>query len=697
MDLVRRFVNTGLVGGFDTVIHIGIDTGGTFTDFVSLDDETGEVRIAKLPSNQEHPDQVIKDGLRELIRRELPYEITIATTIVTNSVLEGRGPRVILLINTGFEDVIHIGRLDKEKLYDVNWRKPAPLVRRNDCIGINCRLDRSGDEIVPLEKESFECIEKSLNVYASSENIAVAICFLFSYVNNVHEWAVGKKVQEILPRSKVSLSSDVAPVWREFERANTTIIDAFSKPIVSEFVKLVGGVIDKGKSSDRWNLLASNGGFVRATEIVRRPVDLLFSGLAGGLVGAQAVAEQLDVDHVISLDMGGTSTDIGIISEGALGYRGESSVEWGLPVVTPSVDVRTIGAGGGSIAWIDKGSMLHVGPESAGANPGPAAYGLGGVKPTVTDANLVLGRLEPEYFLGGTLELDAAAARRVVSAIGDRLDRACEEAALDIIGMANENMANAIRLLAVDKGIDVREFSLMCFGGAGPLHACSIADLLGMTEVIIPTNPGVHSALGVASAEARIDRVKTIYARFGRDEIDLITSAEQELRLAAIDELRRTVACTIPDTQSFFLARHIGENHTLDVAFSPTEMGNGKSAEKTMLAAFHHRHAEAYGFSLEDQPVEVVGVRVKIRRIASSIPELRYATGWNVREAEGSGRVWYEGFGPLETRILHRATLKGGQVDGPAIIVQGDSTILLRPNDSANVVAGGALCIRVNA
>jgi N-methylhydantoinase A len=463
--------------------RLGIDTGGTFTDFVLLEEETGELRTAKVPSTPAEPARTIASGLAQLLNGELVDQLVVGTTIATNAALERRGPRLIYLTTEGFQDVPFIGRLDKEFLYDLHWQKPKPLVRRRDCLGVLERVDYRGRVVEALAPRELDGLAERLRSYADEgEEVAVAVCLLFSYLHSEHERAVREAVDRALPGAQVSLSHEVSALWREYERASTTLTDAFVKPAIERYVDGIGETIAEHLELKSWNLLGSNGGYLSAQEARGRPAQLLLSGLAGGVIGGRFFARGAEIESAFTLDMGGTSCDLGLVLEGSQQYASEFELAWGQPVSIPCVAVKTIGAGGGSIVWIDKGGLLHVGPHSSGAQPGPVAYGQGGEQPTLTDANLTLGRLDPDYFLGGAMPLDTEAAEQALAALGGRLQLSAHEVGLAAVRTADENMANAIRLIAVERGLDPRQFSLIGFGGAGPLHARAVAERLGISR-----------------------------------------------------------------------------------------------------------------------------------------------------------------------------------------------------------------------
>ncbi len=670
-------------------VVLGIDTGGTFTDFVLVDHESGLVTTAKVSSTPGDPAAAISLGLSRLEGAERIEHVVIGTTVATNAILERRGPRVIYITNHGFEDVPFIGRMDKERIYDLDWKKPKPLMQRRDSLGVGGRYDNHGNEIVPLQDAEVEELKATLASRYGGEEVAVAVCCLFSYLRGDHEDRVAEAVRAALPSAKVSLSHEISPLWREYERASTTIADAFVKPLVTRYVERVSVALNERLAARRWNLLASNGGYLRADQALKRPAQLLISGLAGGVVGGAHYASLSGHDAVFTLDMGGTSCDIGLVLDGNQQYSTEFTIDFGVPATIPCVAVRTIGAGGGSIGWIDKGGLLHVGPQSAGAEPGPAAYGKGGTEPTVTDANLVLGRLDPAYFLGGAMALDRQASVEAVSRLGGRLSLSPEQAALAMVRTADENMANAIRLIAVERGLDARTFALIAFGGAGPLHARAVAERLGMVIVIIPPHPGLCSAFGAAIAEARIDRMQTFFTRSEEIDIAAFGATLRKLRESAVEELRMSVDVKAPVLRSSVDMRYSGQNYEVEVPLAAGEFDAAAWAE--LIESFTATHSQLYGFSLPGEPMELINIRVTA--ISPEPPQSFADAGGGQPPPEARRTVWFEGK-PADCAIYNRAGLKQNAViEGPAVIEEVDSTTLVFPGDILRVGAAGVMTL----
>jgi N-methylhydantoinase A len=668
--------------------RVGVDTGGTFTDFVLFDDDAGTFLVTKVPSTPDDPSRAIAAGLAGLAGAAETEQVVVGTTVATNAVIQRQGPEVVFVTNAGFEDVPFIARLDKERLYDLHWEKPKPLVRRRDCVGVGGRLDHHGAVVEPLAEADLDALLARLE--GGADGAVVAVSYLFSYLNPEHELRTAAALRERLPGATVSVSHEVSPVWREYERASTTIADAFVKPMIERYVDRVGAVVEAGAGTGRWNLLASNGGYLRADQARRQPAQLLLSGLAGGVIGARFFADAAGYPSVFSLDMGGTSCDIGLVLDGAEQYATEFALAWGVPVSIPCVAVSTIGAGGGSIAWIDKGGLLHVGPRSAGAQPGPVAYGHGGSEPTLTDANLTLGRLDGAYFLGGTMALDVDGAREAYAGLGDALGLSPEAAAEAAVRTADENMANAIRLIAVERGIDPRDFALIAFGGAGPLHARAVAERLEIPTVLIPPHPGLCSAFGAAIAQARVDRVQTIYARSDSVDLAAVAGAERRLRETAVEELRRNVDVDEPILRRSADLRYAGQNYEVTVELPDGDLDTGWEG---LLERFAGEHERQYGFALPGEPVELINLRMTALR-----PELPVPLVADPHEDVPAGRrtVWFAPDEPVDCPILRRASLRPGvELEGPTVIEEPDSTTLVFPGDRLTVHESGVLVLTI--
>lgn len=672
-------------------VVLGIDTGGTFTDFVLVDQAVGRIATAKVSSTPNDPSIAIAAGLARLEGADRIEHVVIGTTVATNAVIERMGPRMIFITNRGFEDIPFVGRLDKERIYDLNWQKPKPLLRRRDSMGIGGRYDNHGIENEPLSDGELSELKAELVKHSDGE-VAVAVCCLFSYLNGGHEKRIAQAVRAALPNAFVSVSHEVSPVWREYERASTALADAFVKPVVTRYIDRVGKALQTRLAARRWNLLASNGGYLLAEQALERPAQLLISGLAGGVIGAGYYAKQSGHDSVFTLDMGGTSCDIGLVLDGNQQYAAEFQIAFGIPASIPCVAVRTIGAGGGSIGWIDKGGLLHVGPRSAGAEPGPAAYGKGGTEPTITDANLVLGRLDPAYFLGGAMKLDRQASVDAVSRLGEQLHLPLERAALAMVSTTDENMANAIRLIAVERGLDARTLALIAIGGAGPLHARGVAERLGIATVIVPPRPGLCSAFGAAIADARVDRVQTLFMRSEDLDLPLLAGTIRRLREGAVDELRRSVDVATPTLRTSVDMRYSGQNYEVEVTVPDGDFTDQRWGE--LLQRFTATHEHLYGFALLGEPIEIINLRVTATNPESERSFTEASGG--VPPPVARRTVYFDA--PVDCAIYHRSGLpQGAIITGPAVIEETDSTTLVFPGDEIHVGAGGVLTIKLGA
>ena len=481
------------------VLRVGIDTGGTFTDLIGVvqneqSGASGRLVVTKRPSTPRRPEAGVFETLADSgISPGDIDSLILGSTMAINMLHTRSGARVLYLTTQGFEDVLFIQRINRRFHYDLDWVKPAPFAERRDCLGVRERISKDGDTLIPLDGQELARLravvaERLARGGGGDRPAAIAINLLFSYVNPQHEQELAAFLQREFPDVPVSLSHAVAPIWREYERGSTTVADAYIKPHVAAFAgNLERGLRERGLAAP-WALMKSNGGTMLPAAAPQQAVQLLLSGLAGGIIAGRYFGElagtagqngTAGASKVISFDMGGTSTDVGLVIDGEYGYTTEYQVEWGIPVAAPFIDITTIGAGGGSLAWVDKGGFLKVGPQSAGADPGPACYDAGGTEATVTDANLVLGRLNPDYFLAGTMALNRERASEAVAGMGRQVSLETDDAALAIVQLANENMANALRLLTVERGIDPREFDLVAFGGAGPLHAVALAEAWG--------------------------------------------------------------------------------------------------------------------------------------------------------------------------------------------------------------------------
>ncbi|MBM3678533.1 MAG: hydantoinase/oxoprolinase family protein, partial [Actinobacteria bacterium] len=589
--------------------RVGIDTGGTFTDLVAHDAETGAWSRAKVPSIPSDPGEALLAAFARagLALPEVAHAV-VGTTVGTNALLERRGARVAYVTTEGFEDIPFIGRGNRRHHYDLHWRKPLPFIERWQTVGVRERIDHRGNPVQPLTEAACADVVERLGALVQREGIeAVAVNLLHAYASSAHELLLAEALSARLPGVPVSLSHEVAPVWREFERGLTTIADAYLRPVLETFVRALDTRLRDSGFRGSLALLRSNGGTQLAERAARAPIQLSLSGLAGGVLAGKRFG-LADGPDLITFDMGGTSCDIGVVSAGEHRYAESYEPEFGLPLVFPGIEVTTIGAGGGSVAWLDRGGFLRVGPRSAGAAPGPACYGRGGVEPTVTDANLLLGRLDPETILGGDLRLDSDAAERAVGGLAAALGTGVMEAARAIVAIADENMASAIRVRTVEAGIDPRGYRLVAFGGAGPLHASAVARRLGIGRVIVPPHPGLCSAFGALTADLRSDQLQTVSTRSDLAAPAVLGAIVARLRTAAVEELRAEGFAGDPLLSTRVSLRYLGQNYEHEV-----ELDAGRLTARTLreaFARFQRLHESFYGYRLAGQVVEIVRLAV---------------------------------------------------------------------------------------
>ena len=669
---------------------VGIDTGGTFTDLVAYDLESGTMSTAKTPSAPRDPGRAVVEAVQaaDLAMGEIAG-LVHGTTVGTNALIERTGARVLLLVTAGHEDIPYIQRINRKTLYDLRWQKPKPLLHsRRDSVGVKERVGAEGQVIRPLDIAALvdaceEVRERGVE--------AVAISLLFSYVNPEHERQVREIVSRELPGLPISVSHEVAPIWREYERTSTTIADAYLKPLLERYVANLDATLSEAGLRTPWTVMKSNGGAMLAAAAAAHPIQTAQSGPAGGMLVAAALGAQAGLPNLLTLDMGGTSADVGIIRDGAQRHTTEYEIEWGVPAAIPLIDIRSIGAGGGSIAWLDAGGFLRVGPESARAVPGPACYGLGGERPTVTDANLLLGRIDPDYFLGGRMRLDPARAEAALAELAGRAGMTAIDLASSIVEIANENMASAIKMVSLERGHDPRRFALFAFGGAGPLHAAAVARALRIPRVLVPMYPGNASALGMLLADLRVDKVWTKAFRSSRVDADLVARQFAAIRAAAEEELRQEGFAGEPEVTHAISMRYAGQNYEHVVPVPAETMTEERLREA--FAAFAAIHESRYGYAIEGEEIELVAFHVTVsgRRPA---PRLTAQLESDTPRA-ASRLAHFRGLGDVPAAIYRRYALAAGMtLEGPCILEEAGSTTLVEPGMTVEVLPDGQLLIQ---
>ena len=678
-------------------MQIGIDIGGTFTDIVALDRD-GRLVLTKVPSTPKD----LLEGITAALQRALalagaaPADVERfihGTTVATNAVLEQKGAVTALLTSAGFEDVLELGRMKRSRMYDLDMDPETPtfLAPRRRRVGIRERLDARGQVLAALDEGQ---VREAVARFRAEGVQAIAVCYLFSFVSPAHERRTREICREVAPELTVSLSSEVDPTFREYERLCVTLFDAYLGPVVTRYLAGLAETLRGLGVPGVPLIMRSRGGIVSAGLAAQQPVTLFLSGPAGGVIGARSAAGLSGVTDFVSLDMGGTSNDVAVVRGGEPLIAAEGAIG-PYPVRTPMVDVNTIGAGGGSIAWIDASGGLRVGPVSAGAEPGPACYGRGGDRATVTDANLLLGYLDPAGFAGGLLPLDVAAAERAIGAIASRLGLETIAAAAGIHRVVNARMADQIRLMTIKRGYDPRQFSLVVLGGAGPVHGAALAEEMGMAEVLVPEAPGVLAAFGLLSAAIEHHHARTLHGR-----TDAMDVADVNRCLRELDEVGRArmrEEGVPPEAVRVAYAadmRYVGQAYELEVTLSapvtPAQVPG-------IASAFHAVHERVYGYARAAQPTEFVNFRA-VHTYPLSRPPVRPpapATG-SVDDARiAERRAYFAPAGFVATAVYERARLPlGSRLAGPAIVQQADTTTVIPPRHVAEVEASGNLRLR---
>lgn len=669
-------------------MRIGIDIGGTFTDFVVFDETEGTLETFKLLSTPHRPEQAALTGLNQA-QRDMPPAIVHGSTVATNTVLERKGARTALIATRGFRDILSIGRQIRTDLYDFFADRPPPLIPSDSCLEITERVGCEGQVLVPLNKDELPgLLERLRELNVES----VAITLLFSFLRPEHEAWLAQSLRE--SGFFVSASSEVWPEFREYERASATAINAYVSPIMDRYL----GRMEQDLRAVDFRIMQSNGGSLNADRARQEAARSILSGPAGGVVGAQYVARLAGFNHIITFDMGGTSTDVSLVP-GQIQITGETEIN-GLPLCLPVIDIHTVGAGGGSIAYVDLGGALRVGPESAGADPGPVCYGRGGTQPTVTDANLLLGRLVPDFFLDGQMALDVEAATRALTELARQAGlparrglTPAQTAAMGVIQVANAHMEHALRVISVERGHDPADFSLVSFGGAGGLHAAGLARSLGIKRVLIPPGASTLSAFGMLTADVVKDYAQTVMlpGHTPRPELEhrlrpLLEQGRREIAEEGIPPARIVL-------QPELDMRYAGQSYELTVPFTGD-----------FIEAFHRAHHRAYSYNHPDAAVEVVNVRVRATGQLSrpTLPQAEIGPASPAEALSGHRPVALVTEDQPQGGVVNLPFYRGGKlrpghlIPGPAVIGQKDTTVFLSPGDRAGVDRYYNLVVEVN-
>ncbi len=676
--------------------RIGVDVGGTFTDVVTVQD--GQVTVTKSPSTPDSPDEGVIDGLQKSrstteIDPEVVGFFAHGTTVATNAVLERDWANTALITNDGFQDVLEIGRQARPDIYDFDVAKPEPVVSRDARFGIPGRLDERGNVEKPLDEGS---VENVISQIAEKDLDSVAISLLFAYENDTHEREIASQLESAFDDISISVSSDVLPEIREYERTLATSLNAALKPVMDRYLGRLDGSLTKEGFNTTLQIMQSNGGIINADQARTQPVNTLLSGPAAGVQGAAHIAGLRNVDNVLTMDMGGTSCDVSVVTDGEPLIT--TDLEIGdYPVTVPMVSVHTIGSGGGSIGWIDVGGALRVGPKSAGAVPGPVCYGRGGTQPTVTDAHLYLGRLDPENLLSDELEVDMQLVEDAIRrSLADPLDLSVSDAAQGILDVANANMERALRVVSVEQGHDPRDFGLVAFGGAGPLHAAKLARELEVPRVFIPRTAGVLSALGLLITDLMHDFSTSMVRSWDEIDPESLESVYTEFEKDGRERLESTGYAD--DHVAFERAvdvRYVGQSFELTVPVEDDSVT--PDTLKTIAERFHGLHEQRYGHASPKEPIELVTVRLRARGLVDT-PELTASNeqGSADEALSATREIHYDGE-THETRVYDRSCLgPDASFEGPAIVEGSESTVVVHPGQEVTVDEFGTIVIEVD-
>ncbi|MBJ7600863.1 hydantoinase/oxoprolinase family protein [Candidatus Nephthysia bennettiae] len=680
-------------------MRVATDVGGTFTDLVYYDQGTGRFGATKSDTTPPNLERGVLDTIEKagLDASTVEY-FAHGSTVVINALTERKGVKTGLITTKGFRDVLEIGRGNRPDLFNFYFRKPKPFVPRHLRTGVTERIDHRGRELMPLKVED---LESAVDQLRDAGVEAVAICFLHAYANPVHEEQAVEIVRRRWPQAAVLASHQITREWREYERTSTTVLSAYIHPIANGYLDALERELRaKGVGSPLY-IMQSNGGVATMKAARANPIAAVESGPVSGVLGAIVLGGIIGESNIITLDIGGTTAKCSLVEAGRPRVTTEYRIEWtrtnpGYPIKTPVIDIVEIGNGGGSIAWLDEAGSLHVGPQSAGAVPGPAAYGRGGTQPTTTDANLVTGRIDPEYFLGGEIVPDMDNVRTALKALADRMERPIEDLARGIIRIANANMGNALKLVSLNRGYDPREFTLVAFGGGGAMHATALAQDLGITKVIVPTNPAVFSAWGMLLTDLRRDYLRTRVTRLDDTDPAEVVRHYAELERAARDEFGVDgIDADRLVFERYADMRYVGQEHTVKVRLPNSD---GLDSVEVGTQRFHDAHQREYSYRL-DSAIELVNYHLAALGLVSK-PELipLGRTGKGVETAiRGRRSVDFDAGGVHMTTIYERAGLEPEMtLQGPAIVEEPATTIVVLPEQQLRVDEYGNLHIELD-
>lgn len=671
---------------------VGVDVGGTFTDLFFLNEATGTCDIAKVPSTRNDQSIGMRDGIGQRLD-DLSDVVTIihGTTVGTNALLERKGAKTGVITTTGFKDVLEMRRRDRPQTWGL-WGTFEPVVSRDLRLEVPERTLADGTIHTPVD---LDAVRSAADALLSGGAEALCIFFINAYANDANERAALEGVREIWPNAHITASSQILPEIREFERASTASLNAYLQPVVGDYLQRLSDGLQDGGFGGEVLIVQSNGGVMSIDTASKLPVRTALSGPAAGVIAGAHIATSAGFPNIITCDMGGTSFDVSLVADGESALAAQTAVDFGLVVRTPMIEITTIGAGGGSIAWVDRGGLLEVGPESAGSDPGPVCYGLGNDRPTVTDANVVLGRINADSPIGGKIDrLDRQAAEAAIAAtVAEPLGLSVMEAAEAIIRVANAKMAGAIRLVSVERGHDPKNFAAMPFGGGGALHTGALIKEVGLSQAIVPRYPGVTSALGCVVADMRHDHVATLNRMLDNLDLDQLNADIDRVSAEGQDLLRAAdVQLSGIETQIELDMLYVGQTHTVAV---PLPTDKGSATREMILTAFDKTYLSAYGRLLEGLAHRVVNLRVTVigRRPDFDLSVLAPSANDATSAVTGSRTVWADGAEYTATVYDRLALPVGADVPGPAILEQTDATIFVDPDLAGRVDQYGNLII----
>ena len=663
-------------------LQVGIDIGGTFTDLAVFDESTMSVSIDKSPTTPHD----FAEGLFKVVddigvRLSDVTRFVHGTTIGTNAVIERRGAKVGLITTRGFRDTLEIMRIHREYHYDLQWSKPRSLVPRRLRFEVSERIDYRGRVVTPLNEDD---VRRTVEQMQDAGVEAVAICFLFSFMNPVHELQAERLVAEIWEGIPISVSSRILPEIREYERTSTVVVDAYLKPLMRDYlVRVEGELVERGLGVPV-TIMSASGGVLPAPQAAAVPVKTVHSGPAGGVIGTAYLGSALGERQLLAIDAGGTSFEVSVINDGEPISTTEGEVDWGIPFKIPLIDVKSIGAGGGSIARVDLGGLMQVGPESAGAVPGPACYDQGGDLPTLTDAFVTTGAIDADYFLGGKIRLSkSAAARAITTHVAKPMSVSPAEAALGMITVAQASMAGAMREVSTQRGYDPRDYTLVAYGGAGPLMACGLARGLAISRVVIPPFPGNFCAFGALCADVRFDFVRSYLRKLDEIDVETFTKLNRELQTEANDSLDEVDLGSNRFLQRTADLRYVGQNYEVNIPI-PGETFTAETIGQ-IVRTFNDEHRRMYGHRKTDEPIEFVSLRVAAFGVTHK-PQFPQSPHASKPNPKGKRLLTTSETAQVEVEFYERIDLPGGwSKRGPFIIEEPDSTVLIGSDDICSV------------